>query len=222
LVAKVVAAGVFWFIVGVVLLDALHGHARAEVATLITGAALSLTTPLLHTRRAGDLFAPVRFRNTFLAGATGAVTCAVLAALCVLESARAGWVVAEVGFLAVVLGLLGAAFGVVRMRAWAVALAALTSAVLLAGCAVKPEWWDLLLLLATPGAALTLPVVLARLGLSRDDPGATAALRVASLPLPVQTAFRTTRGALSLEESPQHAGPLECVDASARASASTQ
>ena len=170
--AQVFARGAVWFVFTLALLETLARHAHRFTSgsiALAAGATLLVSTPLLHTERARAEFAPVRFRKLFLAGATSAVALSALPLVGAYFFLTQGQVADGFGWLALAAGLLGSAIGVVRMRAGGVLLGIATTTVLLCAAAVMPSWRNLLLLLATPGALLALPVALARLGPSGED-----------------------------------------------------
>ncbi len=202
--AQVLSRGVAWlvFVAGVVATIADRHLSPAALAVVAgTGAALVLCRPLLHTESARDEFGPMRFRGSFLASATSAVAFATVAGAGALETLARGNVTASLGWLAMAAGLLGAAVGVVRMRAWGVLLGVLTTTTMVLVAALTPGWRDLLLVLAAPGALLALPVLLARLGVGEGDPrGDPPAVRVAAFTPP----------ALRIGAAP--AGPVEDAD----------
>jgi len=126
----------------------------------------------------------VRFRRAFLAAATSTVAFATLtggAGVAMLAFERSPL---ALGWLAIAASFLGAAVGVVRMRAWGVLLGVFTSTVMMIAAVLSPHWREVLLMLATPGALLALPVVLARLGLTREDLAVAPAVRVGDVASP--------------------------------------
>ncbi len=190
--AQVLARGAVWSVFVFSLGDAIVSRSRtAGVVSLAAGAALVLATPLLYTARARAEFAPVRFRKLFLAGATSAVAMATIPGVAAAEVLAQGRVVFGLFLLAITVGLLGAAVGVVRMRAWGVLLGLLTATVLLGASAVMPPLLPVLFVLAAPGALLALPVALARLGLAKEDRAASAALRIEAVAPPARFAADT-------------------------------
>lgn len=162
--AQVLGRGPAWalFLTGLLFAWKMPHHALYAPMSVAAGAALLLSSPLLRTARARAEFAPARFRRTFLAGATSAVCVAAFAGLIGLVTA---WYFTPHTFvwLASAAGLLGAAVGVVRMRAWGVLLGALTTIFVLVSAAVMRDWDPWLLQCAAPGALLALPVALAKL-----------------------------------------------------------
>jgi hypothetical protein len=203
--AQVLSRGVAWlvFVAGVFATLADHHLPLAALGTA-AGAALLLSRPLLHTESARAEFAPMRFRRSFLAAATGTVTFAALAGGGALEYLRAGQLTAGVAWAAITASLLGAAIGVVRMRAWGVLLGAVTSIVMVAAAALVPAWREPLVWLAAPGALLALPVLLARLGAGGSDP---PAVRVATSTPPALRIAGDPAGLVEEAEAEADASP---------------
>jgi hypothetical protein len=202
--AQILGRGAAWF--GFIL--ALTGtiafyYPILAAITVATGAGLLLSVPLLHTEGARAEFAPARFRRTFLAAATSAVASATVAGGSGLAMLAYEPGAAWIAWLAIAAGFVGAAVGVVRMRAWGVMLGVLTSTAMLVAAAVMPTWREVLLVLAAPGALFALPVLLARLGLTLEDRAGPPAMRVSVAP----AALRIAADAAPVED-----GDLEATE----------
>ncbi len=131
----------------------------------MTGSALLLARPMLHTDEAKREFAPVRFRRTFLAGATAATTLSLVAGALSFDLLHGHQWSLGLGIGALATALLGSAFGTLRMRGWGILLGAATSVIsLLAALVVRDGASVPLALAAIPGAMLALPIAASRLG----------------------------------------------------------
>ncbi len=105
-------------------------HAAGALLAFATGAALLLARPML---RAGTgVFAPARFRSSFLAGAITSSSAAIGAAVLAIQGVRSGSALMTGFNAALSLALLASVLGVLRMRAWGVLLGGATSFGLLA------------------------------------------------------------------------------------------
>jgi hypothetical protein len=187
--------------------DALwHGRLPDGYAALLavtSAAALVLARPALHTAEARAEFDPARYRRLFLAGAVSAGMTGLAAAFFALEAMWWGAHGPGLAFGALAAALLASAAGVVRMRAWGVLLAIVTSVGAL-GAALLTGDHALALglaLAALPGALLASPLAIARLrpesrarGASRGDglesPATAPELRVADDATPAVPALR--------------------------------
>ncbi|HEY8073258.1 MAG TPA: hypothetical protein VIF62_04095 [Labilithrix sp.] len=130
-----------------------------------TGSALLLGRPMLHSDEAKRDFAPVRYRRTFLAGATASATTALFAGAASLDLANAHQWGAAFGIGALATSLVASAFGTLRMRGWGILLGATTSAIsFLMALLVHDAASIPLALAAIPGALLALPIAASRLG----------------------------------------------------------
>jgi hypothetical protein len=135
-----------------------------------SGAALLLARPMLHSPEAKAAFEPVRFRRTFLAGATAATSAGFTCTAIGFEMLRYHAVGSGLAVGALATSLLASAFGILRMRGWSVLLGAATSLVTLIVAALMRDSSSLALACAAvPGLILTLPVVASRLG-TKESP----------------------------------------------------
>jgi hypothetical protein len=173
--SQVLSRAVAWAVLApsalAAIFSTLFGHPEWMAAALAAGSggALLLARPMLHTAHARAEFAPSRFRRWFLAGATASATAGVFTGLFALESMR--WQPGiGIPLAALALSLVGSAVGVVRMRAWGILLAGLTSVITLV-TALFMHWAPgLVLALATiPGFMLLLPVILAKRDRARAE-----------------------------------------------------
>jgi hypothetical protein len=169
--SQVLGRGVAWLVLTPSLLgmaEALwYRHlpdARVAVFTASSAAALLLARPALHTAEACAEFAPVRYRRLFLAGAVASAMTGTAAAGFAAEALRWGEWRIGVGLAALGAALVASAVGVVRMRAWGVLLAMLTSLGTLAAALVSGDEGAAiaLALAAIPGALLAAPLLVAR------------------------------------------------------------
>jgi hypothetical protein len=154
-----------------------RGHLDGQVAALAaaSGAALALAQPMLETADAKARFAPLRFRRWLLAGATSSTAAAMVAALLAFD-ALGHSPVTGVALGALAASLLGAAVGVLRMRAWGILLGGLTSVASLVSALAfaHGEASVALVLAAVPGLVFSVPIVLARWGLGGASASADA------------------------------------------------
>lgn len=129
-----------------------------------TASALLLARPMLHTKEAGEDFAPKAFRRVFLAGSTATAATGFVTGAIALD-AMPNHVAMAAGFTALTLSLFASAIGVVRMRGWGILLGAVTSFGLLVSAAFMRGGEGLALALAAAPALLMhlLPVFIARL-----------------------------------------------------------
>jgi hypothetical protein len=155
----------------VAVISTLTGRPEWMAAALAAGSggALVLARPMIHGAEAKAKFAPTSFRRWLLASATASATAGMVTGLFALESLR--WQpVTAIPLLALSLSLIGAAVGVVRMRAWGILLGGLTSVVTLIAATLMHDPAGVALLLTTlPGFMLLLPVVLAKRDRARDE-----------------------------------------------------
>jgi hypothetical protein len=147
----------------------LHGGHAPEASVLAlgaaSGAALLVARPLLHTKEAHEAFGPNRFRTLFLGGATVMSIAAytwLLGAWYDLVAAHSVTLAAGAAGLAA--ALLLAVQGLLRMRAWGLVLAGVTSTALLAVAPFFGRGDGIALALTALPALLfwILPVLLAR------------------------------------------------------------
>lgn len=179
LLPQVFARAVTWLFFGpsalVVLGSLLSGRTLLEPLPFAVagGVALLAGAPLLHTREARDPFAPVRFRRTWIAGATAALVAAIATGSLAVFAAYWGELAAAAGIAALAVGLAASARGVLAMRGSGVVLGGTT--VLGAAVAALATGFAPLLLAAIPGLLLVAPIVLSRVvpGDGRSD-GAVA------------------------------------------------
>ncbi len=151
------------------------------VLAATTGSALLLARPMLHSEEAKREFAPVRFRRTFLAGATAAATTSLFAGSLAVDLAHGHNWASAFGVGALAVSLVASAFGTLRMRGWGILLGAATSVLsLLTALLVHDGASMALALAAIPGALLALPIVASRIGKPAEAPRA----RVGAVELP--------------------------------------
>lgn len=145
---------------------AVGGHPSAPefIPVLLSAGALWLSRPMLETPEAKEEFAPARFRNAFLAGATTLTGSAIAAAAFAIVGvgAQSALMVGFNSFLAVVFLL--AVRGLLKMRTWGLLLGAFGSLVCLA---MAPFYGPVnavtLSLAAAPALLLwVLPLIVAR------------------------------------------------------------
>lgn len=166
LLPQVFARAVSWLVLApsaIAFVDGLaSGGSVLAPATfaLSSGAALLAGAPLLHTPEAHATFAPVRFRRTWLTGATAAVAGAMVLGAMAVGAARWGAFEAAAfcGLLAVALA--ASARGVLAMRGWSVLLGGATSIAAIVAAVVTG--FPPLLLAAVPGLLLASPIALSR------------------------------------------------------------
>lgn len=143
------------------------------------GVALLAGAPLLHTREAHDPFAPVRFRRTWIAGATAAITGAIVTGALAVFAAWWGELAAAAGIAALAIGLAASARSVLAMRGSGVLLGGATAVG--AVVAALATGFAPLLLAALPGLLLVSPLALSRLLPESSPPSPEAPrLRIAS------------------------------------------
>lgn len=177
LVSQVVARALAWLFfvpaaagAALQLLDVVNGSFTPTALALMTfatgaasGLALLLGRKTLMTPELRAAFAPRVYRDVFLAGSIGAAASGVAASGLGFAAAVAGET--TLSFVSTMLGasLLGAAYGVVKMRSWGVLVAGAVSVLCLLGSAfVDPFAIRFLLLASLPGITLALGVVAAR------------------------------------------------------------
>lgn len=177
LLPQVLARGALWMTAGsslaLVALD--HAGMGAVTVAALASAALVTARPLLdgHETRS---FAPLRFRRTFLAGATSMAAIAFAAAVLAAQGfvADAPLMYGFNGVLALL--LVAAVGGVLRMRAWGVLVGALASLLCLAAAPFYGSFNALTLSLSALPTILfwIVPIVVARMSPGPDDAGAAA------------------------------------------------
>ncbi len=173
ILAQVLARGVAWVVflpaADEVFSSAVSGRLPAWSAAALAGtagAALLLARSNLETPEARREFAPVRYRNVFLAGAVASAAAGVVTAAASLESMLGGGLPRP--WLAVLCAAMFATtVGVVRMRAWGVLLGMVTGVgMLVATLAHLHDFTAVAWALgAVPGLLLSLPLLLSRLQL---------------------------------------------------------
>ena len=170
--AQVFARGIGWGVLIPMVLATAESlwsrhlpDARSAFFLTTSAAALLLARPALHTAEARAEFSPVGYRRVFLAGSVAAVTVGSTVGLFAAEALRWGETRIAFALSALAASLLASAAGVVRMRAWGVLLAMVTSAAALAvGLLSGSEVVAFGLALgALPGVLLASPLVGARL-----------------------------------------------------------
>lgn len=181
IVAQVLSRSMAWMVLlptGVVAaVEAMRGHLDPGVAAFAatSGAALLLARPMLHSEEARAAFHPHKFRRTFLAACTVASTIALVVGMTAYEGLRSGHFVEGIGLGALAASIVASAVGVLRMRAWGIALAALSALVSLVSAMVVGGGAGVVLATtALPGVLFLLPVLLAKLGVG-DVPAPPAA-----------------------------------------------
>jgi hypothetical protein len=163
-----------------------------------SGLALLLSRPMLHTDHAKATFSPVRFRRTFLAGATASTSTGLMTGVIACADIHNGHVGAGLALGTLAASLLGSAFGILRMRGWSVLLATATSALTLIVAALMHDAAGLALATtAIPGMLLGLPIVASRLGLGESS--APARVRVEE-PEPEITRVRIADSPVEIED----------------------
>lgn len=139
------------------------------VLTASSAAALLLARPMLHTKEAVAQFHPTSYRSWLLTSATTAAAAGISALVVAMATFR--WHdtrLLAAGFGLVGASLLGSAFGVARMRAWGVLLAAATALTALFGALFARDGANFALsLTALPGLMMMLPVLFAALSRAR-------------------------------------------------------
>jgi uncharacterized membrane protein (DUF2068 family) len=130
-----------------------------------TSLALLLTRPLLRSREAQRAFAPARFRDAFLAGAS--VTSMTAATMIGIGTFAALWGEAATisgGLIALGIGHVIALVGLLRMKTWGLLAGVLNSAIALALAAGvdQHESGVAFALTALPGLLLIAPIALSR------------------------------------------------------------
>lgn len=181
LVGQIVSRAMAWVVLAptaaVATVEALRGHVDAGISAFAatSAAALLLARPMLHTKEARATFSPSKFRRAFLAASTAATTIAIVLGIVAYEGLRAGEIAAGLGLGMLATSILASAVGVLRMRGWGIALAALTSIVsLVAGLVVGHEGGIALASTALPGVLFLLPIALAKLGVGDPEPASAA------------------------------------------------
>lgn len=185
LVGQVLSRAMAWIVLAptaaVTTIELLRGHLEPGAAAFAatTGAALLLARPMLHGDEARAAFNPSKFRRSFLAASTAAATIAIVLGMVAYEGLRHGEVASGLGIGMLATSILASAVGVLRMRGWGIALAALSSIVsLVAGMLVGRETGVALASSALPGVLFLLPIVLAKLGVGEDASSSSARTRV--------------------------------------------
>jgi hypothetical protein len=195
--SQVLGRGVAWCALAPAALATVDGLAFGRLPSAVLclfvaapSAALLLARPALHTAEARAEFGPLRYRRLFLAGTVASMAAAVSAGI--FAMAGFGWGEAHPvtlsGAIVAALALFASAVGVVRMRAWGVLLAIVTSAASFAGALLSRGQWlsAAFWVTAMPGLLLALPVLFARLRAPGDH-----ALGAARAPAPApQAHFR--------------------------------
>jgi hypothetical protein len=169
--AQVLSRGVMWsaLIPGTLAVLATLTGGRLPSPLMVAlaagaGASLLLARPMLHTGSARSAFDPLRFRGWLLAGATSAVTVAVMLAGIGAQILRHGHA-SGVLVLSVAAAYVAAAIGVARMRAWGILLAGLTSVSAFFAQFVFHDARSMVAAIAAvPGLLLCLPILAARYG----------------------------------------------------------
>lgn len=183
--------------------EALRGHLDPGIFAFAatTGAALLLARPMLHTSDARAAFAPSRFRRSFLAACTASAAIAIVLGMVAYESLFRGHAGTGLALGALAASIAASAIGVLRMRGWGVALAALSSIVSLSAAAlVGGDKGVALASTALPGALFVLPIVLAKLGVGEAE-AAAAPPAHARVALPARVRVATEHeAAIELEE----------------------
>lgn len=194
LVAQIMARGMAWIVFApcavVMAVELLKGRLMEPALTafgLGSGLALFLARPMLATDEAGAQFAPTKFRRSFLAACTAAVTIGLVTGMVAWEMLWHGMSLGGIGLAALGTSIIASSLGVLRMRGWGIALATLNAIVsLVTGALVGDGQGFAIAATALPGVLFLLPIVLAKLGVG-DDTQSSAAARVrvsddASLP----------------------------------------
>lgn len=180
------------------------------VLALLTGGALFLARPMLHTAEARRSFAPKMFRRWFLAGCTATAAMGIFVGGMALDGLLRGHLM-PLSF-ALSLSLLASAVAVVRMRAWGILLGWATSVALLVAATSVDHATRLALVLtaAVPVLTLLLPVLVARIRVRQADVesvgGATAAFAPARLRVATEPADDAEHEAVGLPSDGVRAG----------------
>lgn len=174
--SQVLGRGVAWLVLAPSMLGVAEAlwyrhlpDARVALFTASSAAALLLARPALHTAEACAEFAPVRYRRLFLGGAVASAMTGTAALGFAAEALRWGEGRIGVGLAALGAALVASAVGVVRMRAWGVLLAMVTSLGTLAAALLSGDEGVAiaLALAAIPGALLAAPLLAARVEAGR-------------------------------------------------------
>lgn len=171
--AQVAGRGLAWIVFApcavVMAVELLRGRLMEPALTafgLASGLALFLARPMLDSDVARAEFAPSKFRRSFLAACTAAVSTGLVTGMVAWEMLGQAEVLSGIGLAALGTSMLASAVGVLRMRGWGIALATLNAIVsLVAGATVGNGAGFALAATALPGALFLLPIVLAKLGL---------------------------------------------------------
>jgi hypothetical protein len=185
LFAQIMSRGLAWVLFApcavVTIVEVLKGRLNdpAPVAfALSSGAALLLASPMLRSEEARAAFAPSKFRRSFLAACTSAVTIGLVTGMVAWEMLWWNQPASGVALGALGTSMIASAFGVLRMRGWGIALAALNAIIsFVAGALVGAGEGFALAMTAIPGLLFLLPIVLAKLGIG-DERAEAARLRV--------------------------------------------
>lgn len=216
--AQIASRGLAWVVFApcavVMAVELLKGRLMEPALTafgLASGLALVLARPMLESDEVRARFAPSKFRRSFLAACTAAVSTGLVTGMVAWEMLWHDQVLSGLGLAALGTSMLASAFGVLRMRGWGIALATLNAIVsLFAGALIGEALGFAIAATALPGALFLLPIVLAKLGLGEGSSRAstsssTSHVRVAeAAPLPAVVRVAVTDGELLGDEDQTH------------------
>jgi hypothetical protein len=202
LFAQIMSRGLAWVLFApcaiVIFVELLKGRLMEPELTafgVASGLALFLARPMLDTAEARAQFAPSKFRFSFLAACTAAVTTGLVTGMTAWEMLWHNQVLGGLGLATLGTSIIASALGVLRMRGWGIALATLNAIVsLLAGAFVGNVEGVVLAATALPGLLFLSPIVLAKLGFgeaAREKVAAASFVRIAdedALPARVRVA----------------------------------
>jgi hypothetical protein len=224
LFAQIMSRGLAWVLFApcavVIFVELLKGRMMEPELTgfgLASGLALFLARPMLDTAEARAQFSPSKFRFSFLAACTAAVTTGLVTGMIAFEMLGHRQWLGGIGLAMLGTSILASAFGVLRMRGWGIALATVNAIVsIVAGAFAGNAEGVALAATALPGLLFLSPIVLAKLGFgetARERMAATRSFaRIAdedALPARVRVA---TDDDVELEEEAQTQEPRKTTD----------
>jgi hypothetical protein len=205
LLVQALSRGLAWVVFApcsvVIAVELLKGRLLEPELTafgIASGLALFLARPMLDTDEARAQFAPTKFRRSFLAACTAALSTGIVTGMVAWEMLWHSQILGGLGLAALGTSMLASAFGVLRMRGWGIALATLNAIVsLVAGAAVGSAEGFAIAATALPGALFLLPIALAKLGVGESARPASSHVRIAEeteAVLPARRARRACAG----------------------------
>jgi hypothetical protein len=208
--AQVMSRGLAWIVFApsavVIAVELMKGRLMEPAMTafgVTSGLALFLARPMLDTDEARAQFAPTKFRRSFLAACTAAVTIGLVTGMVAWEMLWHGMLLGGIGLAALGTSMLASSLGVLRMRGWGIALATLNAIVsLVVGAVVGDAQGFAIAATALPGALFLLPIALAKLGVGEDASArATSHVRIAEeAPLPTRVRVHVSDADLGLDD----------------------